>query len=144
MTHSNPTADDRPPQEQIADDHRRLRRILSTLRKSRQIDEFSPLVDELRALLRDHFAAEEAPTGLPQLVRQYAPNQLGKLDVLFDEHRAILSALDSLETQIASCKDAHERLLSQTQSLIETLESHEEQENELVSDALLVDFGGGD
>lgn len=132
------------PDSRIADDHALLGDLLGRLAAARQIDDFGPVLDQLREFLVAHFEMEEAHDGLVAVVQDAAPHQVALLDALFAEHLAILKRLDAISDQVDAAKAACERVVAESAVLIEQLRSHEDRENELIIDTLNRDLGGGD
>lgn len=129
--------------QRIEEEHRRLRELLAELTGTADVARVEALLGGLRSLLVQHFATEEAPAGLHEVVSQNAAHRLPNLQRLFDEHREILSRIDRLRLEAADCVAGPvRRVRDECAGLAATLRRHEEQEEVLFGEAFYTDLGG--
>jgi hypothetical protein len=136
-------AERRQSRRRIDDEHRRLRELLHGLVRTHQLERVDALLAQLEKLLLDHFAVEEAPEGMHDIVSAGAAHRLPNLQRLFVEHREILARLERLRSEVAAClsgplHDIHEGVAE----LAEQLRRHEAAEDELFGEAFYLDIGG--
>ena len=127
----------------IEDEHRRLRGLLAELNTTADVARMEALLGDLRTLLVAHFATEEAPEGLHELVSQLAAHRLPNLQQLFAEHRDLLARIDRLRIEAANCVAGPvRRVRDECAGIAATLRRHEEQEEQLFGEAFYADLGG--
>lgn len=127
----------------IEDEHRRLNELLRSLTHGHDPNRLLSLVDELKALLVEHFDHEEEPEGLHQIVGEGAAHRLPNLQRLFEEHRQILATVEALERRLGELVDGPWREVREAiASIAETLRRHESAEEDLFSEAFYLDIGG--
>jgi Hemerythrin HHE cation binding domain len=130
--------------ESIAAEHRALGEALGTLEGARDPGEVLSRLDDLRGLLEEHFAGEEADDGLPGLVGTSAAYLLASMQTILDEHQLFLADLAELADQARACVEAGAELRHGIAGFAERLRDHERRETSLVTDAVNTDLGRGD
>jgi len=129
--------------QRIDDEHRHLNELLAELTATRDLSRVETLLGHLRVLLVTHFATEEAPEGLHELVSKQAAHRLPNLQHLFDEHREFLTRLDRLRDAAAVCQAGPvAKVLDGVAGLAASLRQHELEEEELFGEAFYTDIGG--
>jgi len=129
--------------QRIDDEHRHLNELLAELTATRDLVRVETLLSHLRVLLVTHFATEEAPEGLHELVSQQAAHRLPNLQHLFAEHRDFLTRLDRLRDDTVACLGGPvAKILDGVAGLAAALRQHELEEEELFGEAFYTDIGG--
>lgn len=129
--------------ERIDEEHRHLDALLVELEAAREPERIERLLVRLRSQLVAHFATEEAPDGLHEIVSQNAAHRLPNVQQLFDEHREIVHRLDALRAHAAALREgAFRRLVEEIAALAATLRAHEAVEDEIFGEAFYTDIGG--
>jgi hemerythrin len=129
--------------ERIDAEHRHLNELLGELLAARDPERIERLLVALRSLLIGHFATEEAPDGLHEIVAQNAAHRLPNVQQLFAEHRDLVHRLDALRVEAAALRDgAFRRLLDEIAGLAAALRAHEAVEDEIFAEAFYTDIGG--
>lgn len=127
----------------IDEEHRRMGELLAVLVQTTDLARVEPLLGDLRALLVAHFAGEEGPDGMHEIVGEGAAHRLPNVQRLIAEHAAILARLDTLCAEVAACaRGPLGRALAGVGELVATLRRHEAEEEEIFSEAFYVDLGG--
>lgn len=127
----------------IAEEHRHLRELLERIGATRELEPLLTLLGELRADLVEHFATEEAPGGLHDVIDGEAPHLVERVHDLFDEHRRVLEEIDRIRERVRQALDGPvTELLRDADRLVRTLHEHEAAETELLSGALYDELGG--
>lgn len=127
---------------QIAEDHHGLRQALVQLRGTTELKLLIPQLTRLRAELKEHFDLEEGEDGLAQAIGESAPHHLNRLTKLFEEHVAMLEAVDGIIKRAEDCLDGPVReVLQDVTGLCSHLEEHEANETQLLTDAVFTDLG---
>lgn len=127
----------------IEEEHRRLNQLMRAVCETTDLVTLAPLLGELEALLVEHFASEEGPQGMHEIVSGGAAHRLPDLQRLFTEHRAILLRLGELRGEVTGLlagpvRRVHEEVVS----LAELLRQHEAVEDDLFGEAFYLDIGG--
>lgn len=129
--------------DRIDSEHRHLAELTARLGAATDLLEIEALLGELREHLREHFAGEEGPEGLHQVVSEGAAHRLPNLQHLFEEHRQILERIDGLRRDVrATIAGPLRDLREEAGSLAELLRRHESAEELLFSEAFYADIGG--
>ena len=129
-------------QGQIAEDHHDLRQALVELRQTSELRLLIPQLTRLRAELKEHFDLEEGEDGLAQAIGESAPHHLNRLAKLFEDHVALLEAVDGIIKRAEDCLDGPIReVLRDVTGLCSHLEEHEAYETQLLTDAVFTDLG---
>jgi len=130
---------------EIAQEHRQIRALVHELETTSALDALLPLLADLRGQLESHFAREEAPDGLHRVVDGSAPRLSTSVQLLFDEHREMLAALDGIAERGRECLAGPvAEVRRSVVELCRQLHEHEAAETELLAGALYEDIGGGD
>jgi hypothetical protein len=130
---------------EIAEEHRLLRRTLERIERTAELGALVAELGELRTLLVEHFAREEAPEGLHRVIDTSAPHLMASVQGLFDEHRECLETLDRLTEEARACLEGPVAdVRRELGELCRRLHAHEAAETELLSGALYDELGGGD
>lgn len=129
-------------QGQIAEDHHDLRRAMVELQRTTELNLLMPQLTKLRAELKEHFDLEEGEEGLAQAIGESAPHHLNRLAKLFDEHIALLDAVDGIIARAEACLDGPvAAVFHDVSGLCHRLEEHEANETELLTEAVFTDLG---
>jgi hemerythrin len=129
--------------QRIDAEHRHLNEVLAELVAAREPERIERLLVALRSLLIGHFATEEAPDGLHEIVAQNAAHRLPNVQQLFAEHRDLVHRLDALRVEAAALREgAFRRLLDEVAGLAAALRAHEAVEDEIFAEAFYTDIGG--
>lgn len=118
-------------------EHRRVMKLMDRLRAQASVTDLLPLLDELRTLLIIHFAREQLPDGFYEALGELAESRRGELQMLIDEHAAILSDLNGmLEQARQSGTGDQSELLNRVSALLQQLDGHEQKEHQFAVDIL--------
>ncbi len=130
--------------ESLLEEHRELRELMETICATSDLSVMLPLLDELKDELKEHFATEEAPGGFGTVVSESAPHKASVVDHLFAEHKEFLISVQRLHEAVENCLAGPVAEVRTAAALLKRrLRKHEAQENELLSDSLYTDLGGG-
>lgn len=127
--------------EDIAAEHRALVEALKALENTHDPGKLLLRLAELRGLLEQHYAGEEADGGLPGVIGANAPHLVAPMHRIFDEHRQFLFDLEELGAEARACVDRNAELHRGITGLVDRLRDHERRETSLVSDAVNTDIG---
>ncbi len=126
----------------IEHDHYAIKKILRRLETTTDLHHLVPILDELHTCLLEHFAREEAPAGLHELIASMAPDTVATLQNVLGEHQGFLERLDRLRTKAQKCLEGPiAAVLRDTGVLSESLHAHETRETRLFADAVFTDLG---
>jgi len=118
-------------------EHRRVMKQMDRLRANVGATDMLPLLDELRTLLIVHFAREQLEDGFYDALGALADSRRNELQVLIDEHGAILSNLNDMLSQARGSGGIDESdLLDRVSKLLQQLSSHENKEHQFAVDVL--------
>ena len=106
QTRAEPTA----TADTIAAEHRALNAALEKLLQTGEPAELLPQLEQLRGMLEQHYAGEEADDGLPELIGANAPHLLEPMQRIFAEHREFLTTVDGLSAQARALIDQADEL----------------------------------
>jgi hypothetical protein len=124
-------------------EHRSLDALLAELVAERDAEHLEVLLEQLHALLVRHFATEEAPDGLHEIVGRHAPHRLPSVQQLFVEHREMLRRVDRLRDEASALVAGPlQRLREQVEGVATSLRAHEAVEDEIFAEAFYTDLGG--
>lgn len=102
-------------------------------------------IERLLPLLRQHFAAEEAPGGLFENIRTTAPQHDACLRDLVAEHQLLAAGLGDWVRRADACLAGPvAELLGGAEQLMQRLLDHEARECELLIDNVNTDLGTND
>ena len=128
--------------QSIEREHKALKETLDRLECTSDLKILIPMLNELRARLELHFAHEEGPAGLHQVVGDSAPHLLTYMQRLFDDHQRLLTAIDGVTERARQCVDGPlAAVLRDVTTLSEALRLHEARETALLGDAMYTDLG---
>jgi hypothetical protein len=118
-------------------EHRRVMKLMERLRAEASSSNLPALLDELRTLLIVHFAREQLPDGFYEALGELVESRRDELQMLIDEHGAILSNLNEMLEQ-AKQSDAWKQseLLDRVSTLLQQLDHHEQKEHQFAVDVL--------
>lgn len=118
-------------------EHRRVMKLMERLRAEASSSNLPALLDELRTLLIVHFAREQLPDGFYEALGELVESRRDELQMLIDEHGAILSNLNEMLEQ-AKQSDAGKQseLLDRVSTLLQQLDDHEQKEHQFAVDVL--------
>ena len=129
-------------EESIERDHGAIKAILEGLETTTDLHRLLPLCEQLRAALEQHFAREEEPEGLHELIASLAPNTVASLQNVLGEHQGFLERLDRLIASARACLEGPlAEILRDTAALSRNLRDHEARETKLFTDAVFTDLG---
>ncbi len=117
-------------------EHQRLLRLLDVLDDGPWLVDELSFLDDLVGFLEGHFAFEEGPHGLREMIED-TPRLGPALDHVLSEHSALLATARQIRAQVSGCIEA-------THSLADKLRDHESRETELIQDSVNLDIGVGD
>ena len=133
---------DRAWEDTIEHDHHAIKEILERLEAARDPHVLLSILKELHVSLVDHFAREEAPEGLHEIIASMSPTTVASLQNILGEHEQFLVRLDSLIERLrALVKGPLAEILEGAAALSESLHDHEARETELFTDAVFTDLG---
>ena len=131
--------------------HARISRDLQGLADAAELDTIRAIVDDLPALLKEHFRDEEKPGGLFDELESLRPIIDSQLKFLRQEHREILEALEGLRrefreadevTQVGELEQRHDHIRMSAGALLQLIRHHERIESRLVADTYYTEDGG--
>ena len=115
----------------LEQEHLRLKQLSAKLLLTSEAADLAPLVRELRAALRDHFAHEEHPGGLYDRMGACSARFRDQVLTLIDDHYRILATLRMLSDSIESRRASADELEVEARGLADRLLAHELREHEL-------------
>jgi hypothetical protein len=117
---------------ELAEEHRRIMGLLDQLERHGSVAQLAPLLEELHALLINHFAHEQFPGGLYEALGGFGSAYHEELRALVREHCEILSALGAVleHARLAGAAQASQ-LLSEVGAVVASLRAHERREHAL-------------
>ncbi len=126
----------------IEEDHDEIKEILGRMQATTDPHVLLPVLEELRGALREHFAREEEPDGMHEIVTSMAPNSVASLQNILGEHEVFTERLDRLIERARACVEGPmARILHDAAELSESLHDHEARESALFTDAVFTDLG---
>jgi len=131
--------------KQILQDHQDIEALMLQVATGASRAETIEAIERLRPLLERHFQSEEAElSGLHAEIVQKAPRHANALQMLKDEHAAILVQVDELAAIAKSSEAPDARRQELGEKLKARLEEHEATETEIFVDSIWTDLGAGD
>jgi len=136
---------------QVEETHRRIRADLEILDKSEDLDEIRGVVDDLPALLKEHFGDEEKPGGLFDELQTLRPVFESQIKYLRQEHREIMEAMTGLQREIEAMDEIHQigdrdqrldHIRMSAAAFMKLIHHHERIESRLVADTYYSENGG--
>lgn len=124
-------------QRELADEHRRIMGLVQRLEDEAGLAELPVLLEELHALLINHFAREQFPGGLYEALGQGGSRHHAPLRTLVREHCELLSSTRGLveRARNVGLQDAA-GLREELATVLKRLREHEEKEHALVQERL--------
>ena len=119
---------------EIMEDHRQLGDLLTQLHQAPHLSDTSRLLGDLQGLLRRHFAREESPDGLFEMIGSRAPHHRETVQALASEHVTFLTELDELAATPEG--RAVEAISDRVIRFVTRLREHESRESKLLLDSL--------
>jgi malate synthase A len=113
------------------EDHGQLEELLARLNEAMEVSSMTAALQELNALLTDHFAHEEQAKGLFGLIEAKVPQHQAQIERLVEEHREILQLLQTLMERSRLPAEPSD-LVRLAGDLTAQLRGHEEREMKLV------------
>lgn len=124
-------------------DHAFLRQLCDWLERGHEASVILVLLDDLRSYLEVHFASEERPGALLDLLAD--ADKLAAATALRQEHTAILKRVDRLRATTTPGIAAAAETVAAVRGLVRAIRSHEATETALLQDTLAPpDSQGGD
>jgi len=122
------------------DEHARLRPILASIESAQGLEALVPLLKELHQALMRHFAGEQFPDGLFDVIEQVNPEHANSLRELEGEHSFFMHKVRDLIFHARTPGENNpEELLNGAQELVRKFRVHEERENTVVAQILETD-----
>jgi Hemerythrin HHE cation binding domain len=129
-------------QQSIEQDHHSIKEVLERLDATADPNRLLALLDELRTSLVEHFAREEAPEGMHEIVSSMSPSSAASLQNVLAEHGDLLAHLDRLRQRTREIIEGPVAgLRADAAALSQSLRSHEARESRLFTDAVFTDLG---
>jgi len=121
----------------LENEHRRLMKLADRLRAHGTMIGLAPLLDELRTLLIVHFAREQLPDGFYDILGKRLEDRRDEIQVLINDHGAILSTLNALLSDAKTPDpDVEANVLDRLTQLVDQLHDHEHREHQFAVDVL--------
>jgi hypothetical protein len=130
--------------ERIAEEHHSLGELLTEVDRTNDLFQLLPLLDQLKQELAEHFKQEESAGGFGKIVSETAPHKANVVDHLFDEHIEFLKTIDGIHADVEELVAGPVAdVRAKVATFCSRIRHHEAEENDLLSDALYTDIGGG-
>ena len=121
----------------LAEEHQEIMNLVHRLEQHRSLVQLVPLLEELHALLINHFAHEQFPGGLYESLGAYGSTHHEDLRVLVNEHCVILSSVRGvLERARLANETQSAQILNEVAAVIASLHQHEHKEHRLAEKLL--------
>jgi hypothetical protein len=121
----------------LAEEHQEIMNLVHRLEQHRSLVQLVPLLEELHALLINHFAHEQFPGGLYESLGAYGSTHHEDLRVLVNEHCVILSSVRGvLERARLANETQAAQILNEVAAVITSLHQHEHKEHRLAEKLL--------
>lgn len=121
----------------LAEEHQEIMKLVHRLEQHRSLVQLVPLLEELHALLINHFAHEQFPGGLYESLGAYGSTHHEDLRVLVNEHCVILSSVRGvLERARLANETQAGQILNEVAAVITSLHQHEHKEHRLAEKLL--------
>ena len=131
--------------DRIQEEHGRVRDVIRVLGEAPDLVELLRRLEDFRAAIMPHFAAEEEPGGFFDVVAGCGNLDLGRIQQLRQDHWAFLAEIDRLGEAARAClRGPVAEVLRQAADLARRVQEHEAREVEVLGDALYNDSGEGD
>lgn len=135
----------------IEDTHQRIRSDLEVLEKRDDLGQIGDAVNDLPRLLKEHFRDEEKLGGLYDEIASLRPRLGSQLEILRQEHREIIGALQGLLGQLRRVDEMtrsgelprlHDDIRVSKAVFLKLIHQHERVESRLVADTYYMEDGG--
>lgn len=145
------TADDSVLLE-IHEEHERLEILIAELQwallkpSDTHLSLLKELMEELAALLKDHFEHEEAGGYFDELVELH-PDVFTRVERLRQEHRQMLTAVHNMNRQLRHADSTptwFAMIGNEFTDFVRRCEKHQHEENDILQEGYLRDVGVGD
>ncbi len=114
----------------LFEDHRRVDELVTRLRSVTDLASLVDALDQLGETLVTHFAHEESPGGIYEVMGVASPELRTPLGDLVSEHYSLLTDMRSLATRAREILErSHVDLYSEARSLADRLQAHEGKED---------------
>jgi len=131
--------------DRIQEEHGRLRDVIRLLGEAPDLVELLRRLEDFRAAIMPHFAAEEGPGGFFDVVASSTSLDLGRVEHLRHDHWTFRAEIDRLGEAARAClRGPVAEVLRQAADLSRRVQEHEAREVEVLGDALYSDTGEGD
>jgi hypothetical protein len=143
---------DAPVLLEIHEEHERLEILITELRwallkpSDMHLSIVKELMDELAALLKEHFAHEEEGGYFDELVDMH-PAVSARVERLRHEHRQMLAAVQNMNRQLRHADSTplwFAMIGTEFTDFVQRCEAHQREENNMVQEGYLRDVGEGD
>jgi hypothetical protein len=122
---------------ELADEHRNIMGLVQRLEQHQSLVHLVPMLEELHALLINHFAREQFPGGFYESLGAYGSAHHEELRVLVNEHCVILSSLRGVLERARLANEAQAaEILNEVAAVITSLHQHEHKEHTLAEKLL--------
>ncbi len=114
----------------MSEDHRRVDELVAQLRSATDLASLVKALEQLGEVLVTHFAHEESPGGIYEVMGVASPELRTPLGDLVGEHYSLLIDIRSLATRGREILErSHVDLYSEARSLADRLQAHEGKED---------------
>lgn len=125
-------------QHELASEHRSLMTMVDQLEQHRSLVGLVPLLERLHKDLTNHFAREQFPGGLYEIMGAHGTGHHDELRVLIREHCDILSAVSGLlERARMAHMTSDDRVVHDLGQVVASVRSHERKEHQLASNLMM-------
>ena len=122
------------------DERARLRPILEAIESAEEISTLSPLLKKLHQALMQHFAGEQFPDGLFDVIEENHPEHANSLRDLDEEHNLFMYKVRDLIFRGRTPEaEGTDDLLNDAQELVRMFRDHDEREKKIVEQVLAAD-----
>ena len=123
-------------EDQLQGEHARMNDLLERVGATDQIEVLAALLQQLHTQLRQHFAREEYPGGLYDVMGACKPEFRQELRVLVDDHFRMLASVRGLAARAKEGGDkVRSVVLGEVTELIDFIHRHEKREHEMAKTA---------
>jgi hypothetical protein len=121
----------------LADEHHEIMSVVERLEQRHSLAQLVPMLEELHALLINHFAHEQFPGGLYESLGAYGSAHHEDLRVSVNEHCVILSSVRGvLERARLANETQAAQILNEVAAAIKSVHQHEHKEHRLTEKLL--------
>ena len=135
MTEDTKSREDavRQAAQELREEHAQIMALVKTIEEGKDVAAISGQLETLHEVLLKHFAHEEYPKGLYDVMGACTAEHRDELRVLVDQHFSILSNLRGL-VERSRGDAAPETVLTEARALAESLREHETLEHKLAAE----------